>query len=99
MYDGGVDRSTIARCDANGFRCIKTGTKRTDAKSTLSNVGRSMGQEKSIMRIRVENKIGDSKGRCKVLGGRQLSIHQLAHAHKIVYISYVFMNFNFPTIV
>ena len=99
LYDGGVDRVTIGRCNKHGFRCVKTGTKRSDAKSTLSNVGRSLGQNRSILRIRVENKIGDGKGRCKIIGGRVLSIHQLAHAHKIVFDVYVLMNFNTPTIV
>jgi len=98
FYDGGVDKATVTRCDACGFRCVKTGTKRTDAKSTLSNVGRSIGHQRSVMRIRVENKIGDGKGRCKVIGGRVLSINQLAHTHKIVYVVWVLMNFNTPTI-
>ena len=100
MYDGGVDRSTVYRCEKAGFRCVKTGTKRTDGKSTLSNVARSMGQEKSVLRIRVENKIGDSKNTCKLIaGGRSLSIHYLAIVHKIVFVCYVLMNFNSPTIV
>jgi len=99
LYDGGVDMVTIGRCNLHGFRCVKTGAKRTDGKSTLSSLATSIGQERSILRIRVENKIGDGKGRCKLIGGRCLSIHQLAHVHKIVYICYSLMNFNTPTIV
>ena len=99
FYDGGVDMATVGRCDSCGCRCVKTGFKRTDGSSTLSSVGRSMGNDKSVLRIRVENKIGDSKNRSKLIGGRNLTIHHLAHTHKIVYIIYAMMNFNGPTIV
>ena len=85
FYDGGVDMHTCGRCEQAGFRCVKTGTKRADATSSLSSVARSMGQEKSVLRIRVENKIGDAKNTNKLISGRQLSIHHLAHAHKVVF--------------
>lgn len=99
FYDGGVDMKTVGRCDLHGFRCIKTGVKRTDGQSTLSRVGRSVGHERSVIRIRVENKIGDTKNRCRLIGGRFLPIYSLAIVDKIVFISYVMMNFNTPTIV
>ena len=63
LYDGGVDMATIGRCSMHGFRCVKTGAKRTDAKSTLSSVATSIGQERSILRIRVENKTGAPRRR------------------------------------
>ena len=99
LYDGGVDMRTVGRCAKHGFRCVKTGTKRTDAKSTLSWVCKSTAHLLSILRIRVENKIGDGKNTCKILSGRRMSIDMLAIVHKIIYVCWYLMNFNFPTIV
>lgn len=98
LYDGGVDMSTVGKCDMFGFRCVKTGTKRTDAKSTLSWLGKTIAHLLSILRIRVENKIGDGKGVCKILDGRRMSIDLLAIVHKIIFVCWYLMNFNFPTI-
>ena len=99
FYDGGVDMATLGRCRQVGCRCVKTGAKRTDGKSTLSSVARSMGNETATLRIRVENKIGDTKNCCKLIGGRHLSVNLLGIVHKIVFNCYYLMNFNSPTIV
>ena len=99
MYDGGVDKSTVGRCQQNGFRCVRTGTRRKDKRSTLSFLYKTIVHVLSTLRIRVENKIGDGKGQCKILSGRHLSIDMLAIVHKIIYVSWYLMNFNFPTIV
>ena len=99
MYDGGVDMSTCGKCEMFGCRCVKTGTKRADKNSTLSWLGKTIAHLLSILRIRVENKIGDGKGTCKILGGRRLTIDLLAIVHKIIFVCWYLMNFNFPTIV
>ena len=90
---------TVGRCEKHGFRLVKTGTKRADAKSTLSWVCKTQAHLLSVLRIRVENKIGDGKNTCKILSGRRMSIDMLAIVHKIIYVCWYLMNFNFPTII
>ena len=98
MYDAAAGMHLCGKCTLHGFRCVRSGMKRKSKETLLSNVASTYRQRVATMRVRVETKIGHGKNDCESLSGK-LPIRQLAHMHKVVYVSYVLLNFNPPMMV